>query len=251
MKLYRAVLETHEPLFFATKEIGELYVTEPYISNYALTYALTPEIVSYKHHNSPQYKNDLKNLKFYITPAKFIEYKWRYDIFNSIGEGYYLKMLSNNYSNIPYPKPSTSKKKVPQNAITKKYSSIYTERAKNIPQIGRLKQISLESKAVFYIILYEEKNFPEYIRLGKFNTKCKITYKEVKNINIKEAEFRSKYVLNVLDIPNNINLLSYKIIPIKPVQIIENAIFKGKYIEIETEIETDCIPYNMRYFWGG
>ena len=110
----------------------------------------------------------------------------------------------------------------------------------------RLKQISSESIAVFYIIVYDEKIFPEYIRLGKFNTKCKIKYEEIKNYNIKEGVFHSKYVLNVLDIPLNINLLSYKIIPIKPVQIIENSIFEGKYIEFET----DCLPYNMRYFGG-
>jgi len=38
--IYRCQIELHDSLYFATREIGRLYETEPVIHNYALCYAL-------------------------------------------------------------------------------------------------------------------------------------------------------------------------------------------------------------------
>ncbi|ONN27905.1 hypothetical protein XJ44_01475 [Thermosipho affectus] len=225
MKIYKATLETLEPLFFATKELGDTYVTEPYISNYSLAYTIL-SLYDYVRHNIPTYKEDLKDLNVYITPAKFVNFRWQMENFNSTGEGYYLKMLQNNYSNSP---------------------KRNNDRAKNIPQIGKLKLISSESIAKFYVIDYSNNlKLPKYIRLGKFNTKCHIDYEEISNIELKEGTFFCKQPLNVLDLPKNMKLLSFKIIPIKPVQIIEKAKLSGNFISIDN----DNIPLNMHFFGG-
>lgn len=38
--IYRCQIELHDSLYYATREIGRLYETEPIIHNYALCYAL-------------------------------------------------------------------------------------------------------------------------------------------------------------------------------------------------------------------
>ncbi|MFM6191875.1 type I-D CRISPR-associated protein Cas5/Csc1, partial [Planktothrix sp.] len=38
--IYRCTIELHDSLYFATREIGRLYETEPILHNYALCYAL-------------------------------------------------------------------------------------------------------------------------------------------------------------------------------------------------------------------
>ncbi len=38
--LYRCTIELHDSLYYATREIGRLYETEPILHNYALCYAL-------------------------------------------------------------------------------------------------------------------------------------------------------------------------------------------------------------------
>ena len=40
MHIYHCRLMLHEPLFFATREVGRLYETGRFLHNYALTYAL-------------------------------------------------------------------------------------------------------------------------------------------------------------------------------------------------------------------
>jgi len=40
MAIIRCQLELHDSLYYATREIGRLYETEPVIHNYALCYAL-------------------------------------------------------------------------------------------------------------------------------------------------------------------------------------------------------------------
>ena len=79
--------ELHDSLYFATREMGRLYETEPVVHNYALTYALglaqspyhTPEQI-------PQYAEDLGPLNeagIYVTPARmlaaeFVLSTWKY-----------------------------------------------------------------------------------------------------------------------------------------------------------------------------
>ena len=66
-------LTLYEPVFFASREIDRLYLTEALIGNYALVYALG--LINSPYHterNRPQYAEDLRTLikqGIYITPA--------------------------------------------------------------------------------------------------------------------------------------------------------------------------------------
>ncbi|NEO27825.1 MAG: type I-D CRISPR-associated protein Cas5/Csc1, partial [Kamptonema sp. SIO4C4] len=88
MYIYQCRIELHDSLYFATREIGRLYETEPILHNYALCYALglvdshyyqtrvpSPE-KEYRYFCAtqvPQYEAHLTTLNeqnIYVTPAR-------------------------------------------------------------------------------------------------------------------------------------------------------------------------------------
>ena len=89
--IYHCELELHDSLYFATREIGRLYETEPIIHNYALCYALglvdsqiyattVAEEDSYRYfcqEQVPKYEQHLTPLNqqgIYVTPARAINH---------------------------------------------------------------------------------------------------------------------------------------------------------------------------------
>jgi CRISPR type I-D-associated protein Csc1 len=87
--IYRCQIELHDSLYFATREIGRLYETEPVIHNYALCYALglvdseiysttVSEEHSYRYfcpEQVPKYEPHLTALNqqgIYVTPGRSI-----------------------------------------------------------------------------------------------------------------------------------------------------------------------------------
>ena len=89
--IYRCQIELHDSLYFATREIGRLYETEPVIHNYALCYALglvdseiysttVSEEHSYRYfcvEQVPKYEPHLTALNqqgIYVTPARSISH---------------------------------------------------------------------------------------------------------------------------------------------------------------------------------
>ena len=76
MRVLRCDLVLHEPVFFASREIGDLFETAPAIGNYALCYALRLVQGKYRVPNRPTYREDLAWLNeagIYITPAELID----------------------------------------------------------------------------------------------------------------------------------------------------------------------------------
>jgi len=228
MKIYKAELETTEPLLFASKEVSEMYITVPYIHNYALTYALGLAKLSYIVKKEPTYQEDIKS-DIYVTPAVFYEYHWHTQSFNTIGEGYYLKMERNNVVDLQV------LKEVAGNKI----------RPKNVPQIGVFKMIAAQSKARFYLFSKKEIDLPRYIRLGKLMSKCKVIYSEVK-YKKGHGEFFVKTALNPVDIPSNYNIKTFSVVSMKPSPIIHSIRAIGEYFELIDEDEN--LPQMMKYF---
>jgi len=75
VEIYRASLTLMEHVYFASREVGILYETEPLIGNYALTYALGLCNAPYHWDGPPRYKTDLSPLNerdLYLTPGTFL-----------------------------------------------------------------------------------------------------------------------------------------------------------------------------------
>src|SRR5258708_12152936 len=81
VEIYLASLTLKEHTFFASREIGIFYESEPLIGNYALAYALGLCAAPYDWSGPPRYKEDfgpLNDKGLYVPPATFEPHSFRY-----------------------------------------------------------------------------------------------------------------------------------------------------------------------------
>jgi CRISPR-associated protein Csc1 len=232
--IYRCILELHDSLYFATREIGRLYETEPVLHNYALTYALglvdsdrysttVSEEDSYRYfcpEQVPKYKQHLTPLNqrgIYVTPARAIHYA---SILNT------WKYANNNYH-------------------------VEMEKtARNIPGFGRTKEIAAESQFEFFVISQSAIALPKWIRLGKWASKAELIAEPLfKAKHHQIAEFMFPYLLNPLDVMFTNQVLSYDTVNMPPVSLIRNARMIGEFYTFDGLSELK-LPARMQYRFG-
>ncbi|MEC4982794.1 MAG: type I-D CRISPR-associated protein Cas5/Csc1 [Oscillatoria sp. PMC 1068.18] len=228
--IYRCQIELHDSLYFATREIGRLYETEPVIHNYALCYALglvdsetyatnVSEADSYRYFCSeqvPKYEAHLtpfNEQKIYVTPARSLSH---FAILNT------WKYANNNY-HVEMQKTQ-----------------------KNIPSFGRTKEIAAESQFDFFILSENQLELPHWIRLGKWMSKAEVTIRELSKPQLKSGVFTYPYPLNPLDVMFTHQVISYDVINMPPVSLIRNVQMRGEYYQF-AELEKLKIPARMKY----
>lgn len=217
--IYRCEIELHDSIYFATREIGRLYETEAIIHNYALCYALglvDSEIYSttvteehcYRYfcgEQVPKYEEHLTPLNkqgIYVTPARSLSHS---SILNT------WKYANNNYH-------------------------VEMEKTqKNIPSFGRAKEIAPESLFEFFMVSEKSLKLPKWIRLGKWMSKAEVAIKEVRECkrSQSDAEFIFPYPLNPLDVMFTHQVMSYDVVNMPPVSLIQNVKMRGNYYEFE------------------
>ena len=212
--LQRCQIELHDSLYFATREIGRLYETEPVLHNYALCYALG--LVDSDHYGTqveteqgyryfcaeqvPHYAAHLSCLNqtgIYVTPARAIRHAAVLQTWKYADNRYHVEMQKTQ---------------------------------KNIPSFGRTKEIAPESLFEFFTISSKALSLPRWIRLGKWASKAVITVQETAEIkpSVSETEFVFPYPLNPLDVMFTHQVLSYDVINMPPVSLIQNVHLYGQ-----------------------
>jgi CRISPR-associated protein Csc1 len=148
---YRCSIELHDSLYFATRELGRLYETEPILHNYALCYALglvdsdfysttvadddayryfcSEQIPKYAQHLTPFNQQGI-----YVTPARAIQHTAVLNTWKYADNRYHVEMQKTQ---------------------------------KNIPSFGRAKEIAPESIFEFFLLSTHPLILPRWIRLGK------------------------------------------------------------------------------------
>ena len=217
--IYRCQIELHDSLYFATREIGRLYETEPVIHNYALCYALglvdseiysttVSEEHSYRYfcpEQVPKYEPHLTALNqqgIYVTPGRSISHS---SILNT------WKYANNNYH-------------------------VEMEKTqKNLPSFGRTKEIAPESKFEFFIVSEKSLKLAKWIRLGKWMSKAAVEIVEQKEVkrSPSETDFIFPYLLNPLDVMFSHQVISYDVVNMPPVSLIQNVKMLGRYYEFD------------------
>lgn len=213
--IYRCTLELHDSLYFATREIGRLYETEPILHNYALCYALglvdsdrysttVPEEHSYRYfcpEQVPKYAEHLTPLnhqRIYVTPARAV---YHASVLNT------WKYANNNYH-------------------------VEMEKTqKNVPSFGRTKEIAPESQFECFILSEQSLTLPKWVRLGKWASKAEVRAEELSKARAGEGEFNFSYPLNPLDVMFTHQVLSYDTVNMPPVSLIRNVRLRGPYYE--------------------
>ena len=231
---YRCTLELHDSLYFATREIGRLYETEPVIHNYALSYALS--LVDSSQYNTlvseedayryfcaeqvPKYKEHLTPLNaqgIYVTPARSLSHATTLTTWKYADNRYHVEMLP-------------------------------TER--NIPSFGRTKEIAPESQFEFFILSNHPLKLPRWIRLGKWASKAELIAKPLpKPKHHQTAEFMIPYLLNPLDVMFTNQVLSYDTVNMPPVSLIRNVRMIGEFYTFEG-VKDLKLPVRMQYCFG-
>ncbi|NJN39273.1 MAG: type I-D CRISPR-associated protein Cas5/Csc1 [Acaryochloridaceae cyanobacterium CSU_3_4] len=229
---YRCTLELHDSLYYATREIGRLYETEPVLHNYALCYALglidsekyaTTMVAdhAYRYFCSeqvPQYEAHLTRLNqqgIYVTPARAIRHTAVLNTWKYADNRYHVEMQKTQ---------------------------------KNIPSFGRAKEIAPESQFEFFVTSEQPLHFPRWIRLGKWMSKAEVELKELPQPKQNAAkEFTFPYPLNPLDIMFTNQVLSYDTINMPPVSLIRNVRMIGEHYMFEGLSVSLKLPINMEY----
>ena len=230
--IYRCQIELHDSLYFATREIGRLYETEPIIHNYALCYALglvdsqiysttVPEADSYRYfcpEQIPKYEQHLTPLNqqgIYVTPAKAISHSSTLNTWKYANNNYHVEMEKTQ---------------------------------KNIPSFGRAKEIAPESKFEFFIISEKPLKLAKWIRLGKWMSKAEIEIKATHEVKPSTAEqqFICPHPLNPLDVMFSHQVISYDVVNMPPVSLIQNVKINGQYYQFENLKIPACMQYRFK-----
>jgi CRISPR-associated protein Csc1 len=230
--VYRCTLELHDSLYYATREIGRLYETEPVLHNYALCYALglvdsekyattVGEDSSYRYfcpEQVPMYEAHLTPLNqqgIYVTPARAVRHAAVLNTWKYADNRYHVEMQKTQ---------------------------------KNIPSFGRAKEIAPESQFEFFVISEQPIAFPRWIRLGKWMSKAEVMVKELSTPKQNSArEFTFPYTLNPLDVMFSNQVVSYDTINMPPVSLIRNVRIVGEFYSFEGLSEPLKLPVNMEY----
>ncbi|MEM7769826.1 MAG: type I-D CRISPR-associated protein Cas5/Csc1 [Cyanobacteria bacterium P01_A01_bin.37] len=243
--VYRCTLELHDSLYYATREIGRLYETEPVVHNYALCYALglvdsekyattVAEESSYRYfcpEQVPMYETHLKLLNqqgIYVTPARAVRHAAVLNTWKYADNRYHVEMQKTQ---------------------------------KNIPSFGRAKEIAPESQFEFFILASQSLEdtskpthskwkwkLPKYLRLGKWMSKAEVDVQELPTPKRNSArKFTFPYPLNPLDVMFTNQVISYDTINMPPVSLIRNVRMEGEFYSFEGLREPLNLPVNMEY----
>jgi CRISPR-associated protein Csc1 len=230
--VYRCTLELHDSFYYATREIGRLYETEPVLHNYALCYALglvdsskyattVSEESSYRYfcpEQVPLYEAHLTPLNhqgIYVTPARAVHHTAVLNTWKYADNRYHVEMQKTQ---------------------------------KNIPSFGRAKEIAPESQFEFFVISEKSLSVPRWIRLGKWMSKAELSLKELPTPKHNSAkEFTFPYPLNPLDVMFTNQVLSYDTVNMPPVSLIRNVRLVGEHYTFEGLSESLKLPVNMEY----
>jgi CRISPR-associated protein Csc1 len=232
--IYRCSLELHDSLYFATREIGRLYETEPIIHNYALSYALglvdsdrfattVSEEDSYRYfcaEQVPKYKQHLMPLNhqgIYVTPARVIHFSSVLNTWKYANNNYHVEMEKMD---------------------------------RNIPSFGRTKEVAPESRFEFFVLSQAEIKLSRWIRIGKWASKAEIVmYPPLIPKNTEFKEETVTYPLNPLDVMFTNQVMSYDTINMPPVSLIRNVRMRGEFYTFAGG-DNLKIPVHMQYRFG-
>ncbi|HXL36083.1 MAG TPA: type I-D CRISPR-associated protein Cas5/Csc1 [Ktedonobacteraceae bacterium] len=241
VEIYHVGLTIMEHTYFASREVGILYESEPLIGNYALTYALGLCAAPYDWAGPPRYKQDLEPLNeqgIYVTPATFEQGKLRYVIsqFNAQSDGYYFRFDQNAIRTDPAQKA----------------------RPANFPQSGKIRMLGLDSQAYFYLINQQgsDLNLPNYIRLGKFNSKARLEWEQLSLVSAhpQPSDQALDFLLNAADLPPAViaNLRAFSVYNIYPAPLLRHSHLEGNFWHCKNKTGKDIyLPTDMRFGVGG
>jgi len=209
-------LVLHENLFYATREVGRLYETGRYLHNYGLTFALG--LVTTPYFNSsgvPRYTEDLAPLNgqnIYVLPAKPVAVEFELTTFKYADNRYHVQM---------------------------------EQSSRNTPTFGRAKELATGSVFEFFMLSDQALTIPKWIRLGKWMSKAavEVTHQEAIK-GVQSGSFISATPVNPIDLLPETRLLTYDLISMPPVSLLDHAHLAGPHYRLA---DGRCVAAGVAY----
>ncbi len=216
MYVSRCLLTLHDFTYYATRELGRLYETGKYLHNYGLAYALGLVRASYFNREQiPSYASHLETLNetgVYITPARPMAHDFLFHTF---------KVASVPYYSI-----------TPQTTINKVL-------------FGRAKELAPASTFEFYMFSLKSTKLPAWIRLGKWMSKAAVEVTHEETIGkVIIGTFTNAFPINPLDLPSETRLLTYDLISMPPVSLLDQAQLAGSHYRLA---DGRCVAAGLAY----
>ena len=235
MLIYRCDLTLMEATFFSSREVSNLYQTEPLLGNFALAYAFGFCRSPYHNKGEILYREHLGALNvegIYVTPGTIIgspqfilrQFNAQTDTYwSAFGTGFIAARSEHGWSEKDgthwYPiKPDGSR------------GSRF--RPTNRPQHGRMRMLASGNRAVCYVLSREALTLPRYIRLGKFMSKAKVESQELAFENVEHSVRQVSILLNPADLENDSQLNVFDLVSVPPTPLVRNAHIEGAFYKI-------------------
>jgi CRISPR-associated protein Csc1 len=220
MKLYKCRLEPHDFLFFASRDLAKIGITEKIIHSTALNYAVnyTSRVMSFS--SRPDYGKDTEKFQIRTTPARPL---------NTVPE------IGFSY-----------------NAIND--LDVSTEAVGNYPTVGKYYKIDLGAIQMlkgkknfeftgFEFFMFSFNDLPprRVIRLGKKDNYCMVKSEELSEIKIREAKRESpiepSHPINPLEFEGKFaDHFSISLLSLPPYLLILNCrVDAGRYLEAKNK----------------
>jgi CRISPR-associated protein Csc1 len=207
IRLFHAVLETHDFLWFSSYDVSTVSSTEVVVHNYALTYALSRFERGVVTKQTPTYGEDLARMPFYATPANLL--------------------LRDN--------PFAGKVKQTWNALDTRTQQTQDpefnkEKKLNTPMLGTRVVIAPMTRFSFYVFTLEGQSPPGAIRLGKKRVPCRVHYTEITKpvAHYRTRTFAPSHLINPLDVQGNVE--TFNPINIPPHLLLRQARLCDDYV---------------------
>ena len=246
MHIYRCEITLMEATFFSSREVSNIYYTEPLIGNYALAYAMGFAQAPYFIDGSINYVTDLGKLNqegVYVTPATIIgEPRFTLGQFNAQADAYWYAFANNVI--VTRPDGAWTDKNGAAWYIQWKNGQRQKVGLENRPQHGVIRYLAIGNRASAYVLSLEPQKIPAYIRLGKFMSKARIDTSELQVKSINADNIRLDFLLNPADLPPEYILTSFDLISVPPTPLIRNARLSGEFYALPNQIH---LPVGMRF----
>jgi CRISPR-associated protein Csc1 len=204
VRLFYAVLEAHDFVWFASYDVSTISSTEMVVHNYALSYALSRFERGIVFEQSPTYVQDLAQMSLYATPADML--------------------LGDN--------PFAGKIKQTWNAVDVRTQGTEDPEYKkrNTPKMGKRVVIAPLTRFTFYVFTFDGQQPPGAIRLGKKRAPCRVQYEEIPNPMARRESrtFAPSHLVNPLDVRGEVK--AFNPLNISPHLLLRNTRLCNDYV---------------------
>jgi CRISPR-associated protein Csc1 len=208
VRLFYAILEAHDFLWFASYDVSGLSSTEVVVHNYALSYALSRFERGIVFEQVPTYEADLAQMPLYTTPADLL-----------VGDN-----------------PFAGKVKLTWNALETRTQRTQDPdfRKRNTPMIGQRVVVAPMTRFGFYVFTFDGGQPPGAIRLGKKRSPCRVRYTEIPNpVGRRDETFAPSHLVNPLDVSGKVE--AFNTVNIPPHLLLRNARLRDDYVVYHKE----------------